>query len=257
MNNSLPFILISNDDGYRSKGLRSLVEMLNDMANIIVVAPDSGRSGFSCAFSAAVPLRIKQQEKIENAEIWSCTGTPADCVKIGLDRFFSQQKPHLIIGGINHGDNASVNTHYSGTMGIAIEGCMKGVSSIGFSLANFDEDADFSPLRPYIRSIVAHVLAQPLPQGVCLNVNFPATPAYNGVKVCRMAKGTWCNECVTREHPYHYEYIWMVGKYHNEEPDADDTDHWALTHNYVAITPTHVDVTAYHAMQVLKYLEQI
>jgi 5'-nucleotidase len=162
------------------------------------------------------------------------------------------RRPDMVIGGINHGDNASVNVHYSGTMGVTIEGCMKYIPSVAFSLCDHEEDADFEPLRPYIKMITEKVLADGLPQGVCLNVNFPKDSDYQGVKVCRMAKGTWGNEVTQCHHPRGYDYWWMVGQYTNDEPDADDTDNWALSHGYIAITPTQIDVTAYQALDLIK-----
>lgn len=249
MNLKKPTILISNDDGYHAKGINSLIAMLRDMARIVVCAPESARSGFSCAFSATEPLRMKLRRKEEDMEMWSCNGTPVDCVKLALNQLFADGKPDMVIGGINHGDNASVNAHYSGTMGVTIEGCMKYIPSVAFSLADQDSDADFAPLRSIVRSITAKVLAEGLPQGVCLNVNFPKGNEYRGVRVCRMAKGTWYDECVKMQHPRGYEYFWMTGKYRNDEPEADDTDNWALAHGYVAVTPTRIDVTDYDTLR--------
>ena len=251
MENKRPLLLISNDDGYDAKGIRVLVEMLSDMGDIIVCAPESARSGYSCAFSATEPLRLCLREKHESLEIWSCNGTPVDCVKMALAEIVPR-KPDMVIGGINHGDNASVNVHYSGTMGVTLEGCMKYISSVAFSLCDHRADADFSSLRPLVRQITERVLKEPLPQGVCLNVNFPLVDHYQGVRVCRMAKGTWGGEVEKRHHPRGYDYWWMVGYYTNDEPDAEDTDNWALTHGYVAITPTQIDVTAYDAINLVK-----
>lgn len=251
MENKRPLLLISNDDGYDAKGIRVLVEMLSDMGDIIVCAPESARSGYSCAFSATEPLRLCLREQHESLEIWSCNGTPVDCVKMALAEIVPR-KPDMVIGGINHGDNASVNVHYSGTMGVTLEGCMKYISSVAFSLCDHRADADFSPLRPLVREITKRILREPLPQGVCLNVNFPLVDHYQGVRVCRMAKGTWGGEVEKRHHPRGYDYWWMVGYYTNDEPDAEDTDNWALTHGYVAITPTQIDVTAYEAINLVK-----
>lgn len=252
MKNERPFILISNDDGYQAKGINSLVEMIRDMADILVCAPDNGRSGSACAFTAVDPLVLVPQKKEEGLEVWSCSGTPVDSVKLALHELCKDRRPQMIIGGINHGDNASVNTHYSGTMGVTLEGCMKYIPSVAFSLCSHDYFADFSSLRPYIRKIVRKVLDDGLPKGVCLNVNFPLVDQYKGVKVCRMASGTWYDECVKQHHPRGYDYWWMVGKYKNDEPEAEDTDNWALTHGYIAITPTKIDVTAYEAIENLK-----
>ena len=158
MNIKRPLILVSNDDGYHAKGINCLVDMLRDMADIVVCAPESARSGFATAFSATVPLRLKQRRKDEGFEMWSCNGTPVDCVKIALEEFFADRRPDMVIGGINHGDNGSVNVHYSGTMGVTLEGCMKYIPSVGFSLCDHRDDADFTPLRPYVRQIVRKVL---------------------------------------------------------------------------------------------------
>ena len=258
-----PLLLISNDDGYQAKGIRELVEMVSEFGDIIVCAPDSARSGFSCAFSATTPLRLTLQEKRPGVEIWSCNGTPVDCVKMALAEL-CPRKPDMVIGGINHGDNASVNAHYSGTMGVTIEGCMKYIPSVAFSLCDHRDDADFEPLRPLVREITKRVLTDGLPQGVCLNVNFPrlpstpsmpsnpSLPSYQGVRVCRMAKGTWGSEVTKCHHPRGYDYWWMVGHYTNDEPECEDTDNWALSHGYVAITPTQIDVTAYSAIDLIK-----
>lgn len=250
-----PLILIANDDGYKAKGINSLVDMVRDMGDVIVCAPEGGRSGFACAFSATTPLTLTLRHREEGVEVWSCNGTPVDCVKMALAEL-CPRKPDLVLGGINHGDNASVNTHYSGTMGVTMEGCMKYIPSVAFSLCDYRADADFEPLRPHVRQMVQRVLREGLPTGVCLNVNFPLVPVFQGVKVCRMAKGTWGNEVTRCHHPRGYDYWWMVGQYTNDEPEAADTDNWALGHGYVAITPTQVDVTAYEALANMKDWEQ-
>jgi 5'-nucleotidase len=239
-----PLILISNDDGYQAKGIRSLTAMLEDIADIIVCAPDDARSGFSCAFSATIPLKLTLREKREGVTVYSCNGAPVDCVKMALQNI-CERRPDMIIGGINHGDNASVNAHYSGTMGVTIEGCLKYIPSVAYSLCDHREDADFEPLRPYIRKFTEKVLKEGLPKGICLNVNFPAAKTFKGVKVCRMGFGSWQNETTKCHHPRGYDYWWMVGHYHNDEPEATDTDRWALDNGYVAITPTEIDLTAY------------
>ena len=248
MKNKRPLILISNDDGYRAKGLNCLIEMLKDLGDILVCAPDAARSGFACAFSAVDVLRLTKRSEMPGVEVWSCNGTPVDCLKLALNQLCGDRQPAIVIGGINHGDNASVNVHYSGTMGIAIEGCMKYLPSVAFSICDYREDADFEPLRPLVRHIVQKILREGLPLGVCLNVNFPLGE-WKGVRVCRMARGTWYNECVKESHPRGYDYYWMVGSYRNDEPEAEDTDNWALTHGYVAITPTQYDVTHYGMMK--------
>lgn len=245
-------ILISNDDGYHSKGLRSLIDMLSPIARLLVCAPESARSGFSCAFSAVEPLRLKLRRKWDDVEVWSCSGTPVDCVKMALSQLCGGRRPDMVVGGINHGDNASVNTHYSGTMGVTLEGCMKYIPSVAFSLCDHSDDADFTPMTDIVKKITKQVLADGLPTGVCLNVNFPLGDSYKGVRICRMAHGTWGNEVVKCAHPRGYDYYWMTGEYTNDEPQADDTDNYALTHGYVAVTPTRIDVTAYEFFEQIK-----
>ena len=251
MNKVRPLILISNDDGYKAKGVNELVRMVRDYADVLVCAPQGPRSGMSCAFSATIPLTLTHRRKEQGLEVWSCNGTPVDCVKMALN-VLCQREPDMLIGGINHGDNASVNAHYSGTMGVTIEGCMKYIPSVAFSLCDHREDADFLPLEPYVRQITQRVLAEGLPRGVCLNVNFPLCESYKGVRVCRMARGTWYNETSQFHHPRGYDYWWMMGHFKNDEPNEEDTDRWALDHDYVAITPTTVDVTAHQAIGLIQ-----
>ena len=246
MENKKPLVLISNDDGYHANGIKTLVGFLKDWCDVLVVAPESGRSGFSCAFSASVPLRLKRRHNMgDDVEVWSCTGTPVDCVKLALDQLLVGRKPDLVLSGINHGDNSSVNTHYSGTMGVAKEGCLKYIPSIAFSSCNYDEGADLSALHDGVVAIVKKVLVEGLPKGTCLNVNFPAIPPFKGIKICRMTQASWIHEVVKERHPRGYDYYWMVGEYHNDEPGAEGTDQWALEHGYIAITPTKIDVTDY------------
>ena len=268
-----PLILISNDDGYEAKGINELIDMVRDMGDVLVCAPDGARSGMACAFTATAPLTLTQRRKEPGVEVWSCSGTPTDCVKMALAEL-CPRKPDVVLGGINHGDNASVNMHYSGTMGVVMEGCMKYIPSVAYSLCDHRADADFEPLRPYVRQMTQWVLTEGLPEGVCLNVNFPdphqtslkggfgslplggdGEGSYKGVKVCRMGRGTWYNEVKKCHHPRGYDYWWMVGSYHNDEPEAEDTDRWALDHGYVAITPTQIDVTAYDSFKKLTKLE--
>ena len=246
-----PLILISNDDGYLAKGINALIEMLRPIGDLLVVAPDHQRSAAGCSITTEVPITSKIVRQEEGLTVYSCTGTPADCIKLALNQHASR-KPNLVVSGINHGTNATINEHYSGTVSIAKEGTMHGIPSIAFSLCDFDADANFAPMTPYVRRLAEKVLEKGLPYGSLLNVNFPLVEAYQGVKVCRMAKGTWGNEVTKCHHPRGYDYWWMVGHYQNDEPEAEDTDNWALSHGYVAITPTQIDVTAYQALDLIK-----
>ncbi len=251
-----PLILISNDDGVQAKGLNELIAMIAPFADILVMAPDGPRSGAACAISSNMPLSYKVVKDEPGMRVCVCNGTPVDCVKLALE-VFKDRKPDLLVSGINHGDNSSVNVHYSGTMGVVLEGCMKDIPSIGFSLCNFDADADFSPLGSYVQAIVRRILETGLPDRVCLNVNFPNMSSFNGVKVCRMSRGLWTGEWFKMRHPRGKEYYWLTGEFCNTDPDCTDTDSWALSHGYVAVTPIQIDMTAYSAMKGLKELESL
>ena len=238
-----PLILVSNDDGYKAKGINCLVRVLMEFGDVVVVAPHTGRSGKGCAITSEVPVKVWKVAEEPGMQMYACTGTPCDCVKIACHSVV-ERSPALIVGGINHGDNSAVNAHYSGTMGVVLEGCMKGIPSIAFSLCSHAEDADFSPTYPYIRSIVAQVLQRGLPKGSCLNVNFPDSPSYAGVKVCHQALGSWVNEWEAHTHPRGGEWWWLTGEFVIEDND-ENADRVALNNNYVAITPTKIDFTDY------------
>lgn len=246
-----PYLLISNDDGVTAPGIQFLVEALRPYADILVMAPDSARSGFSCSITSAQPITYKVLREEEGLTVCSCSGTPTDCVKMALN-LFPDRRPDLVIGGINHGDNSSVNAHYSGTMGVAIEGALQGFPSIAFSLCDHRWNADFEPLRPYLVDFMYKSLALALPPFTCLNVNFPAVSKFKGVKVCRMAYSRWTKEVEERKHPWGGKYYWLVGENIELEPEATDTDRWALAHGYVAVTPTQLDVTAKELVEVLR-----
>ncbi len=251
MANIRPYLLISNDDGYSAKGINFLIETLAPVADLLVVAPDSPRSGMGCAITPTLPLRHHLVREEEGVKVYSCSGTPVDCVKLALNMLVERQ-PDLIIGGINHGDNSSVNSHYSGTMGVATEGALQGYPSVAFSLCDHKADADFTPLRPYLIDLVFKAIAVGLPPFTCLNINFPKLRKFKGVRICRMAKSRWVKEIAKRKHPYGGEYCWLVGHCEELEPEAQDTDRWALANGYVAVTPTQLDNTAYELMTVLK-----
>ncbi len=249
-------IFLSNDDGYSAEGINQLAEMVREFGDVFVVAPDSGRSGSGMSISSHTPVRntfVRHQEGTEtrgNLTIWSCTGTPDDCAKMAFEKLLPRV-PDLVIGGINHGDNCAVNAHYSGTMAIALEGCLKGVPSIAFSSGKMEQDADFSYMTEMVQKIVKMVLENGLPTGVCLNVNMPNVEQFEGLKICKMGMGDWHEEWQERDHPRGGKYYWIAGYYapHEEEMESDT---WAFNHGYVAVTPIQLDLTAYSFMEQLK-----
>lgn len=244
MENKKPLILISNDDGVRAKGISELIKFLRPLGEIIVMAPDSPRSGSGCALTITRPVHYELVRREVGLTVYQCTGTPTDCIKLARNTVLNRQ-PDLVVGGINHGDNSATNVHYSGTMGVVIEGCLNGIPSVAFSLCSHDADANFEPAGPFIHSIAKMVLEKGLPPLTCLNVNFPNIDEIKGVRVCEQAKGVWKHEwesCARMSDP---NYFWLTGSFTDFEPENDRNDHWALANGYAAITPTIVDVTAY------------
>lgn len=246
-----PLILISNDDGYMARGINFLADIACQYGDVIVVAPDGPRSGSAQAvtFNSTVTCRLISEKP--GLKIYACNGTPCDCVKMGLANI-CPRTPDLVLGGINHGDNSAVNVHYSGTMGIVMEGCMKEVPSIGFSHCSHSADTDFTPMRPYIEKVMEYVLANKLPKGVCLNVNAPEQLPYKGMKICRMGQGIWQKEWDRRISPRGFEYYWLVGEFNSQDTPADESDYVQLRQGYVTVTPVKIDITDYATIEQLK-----
>ncbi|SDC43493.1 5'/3'-nucleotidase SurE [Williamwhitmania taraxaci] len=253
-----PLILVTNDDGVNAPGIAALVEMVRPLGRVIVVAPEEGNSGMSHAITIKVPLRLTKVKEEEGLVIYSCSGTPADCVKLAMSEVV-KEKPALLVSGINHGSNSAVSIVYSGTMAAAMEGSLYGIPSVGFSLLDYSYDADFSAAVIHGRPIAARVLEEGLVRGGCLNVNFPVLPSdmIKGVKVCRMSAGSWREEFEKRIDPRGHEYFWLTGSYHNAEPASTDTDEWALTNGYISIVPINMDYTNYQEMEKMKNWELI
>ncbi len=246
--NKRPLILVSNDDGITAPGIRTLIKVMNQLGDVVVVAPDSPQSGKGHAITLdsileCKPINIDDGEQIE----YSCSGTPADCVKIAKNEILNR-KPDLCVSGINHGSNASINVIYSGTMSAAIEAGIEGIPAIGFSLLDYSWKADFKPLEPFIKEIASKVLQNGLPDGVVLNVNFPKTENLKGIKVARQARANWIEEFDKRTNPQGKEYYWLTGKFINLDK-GEDTDIAALDQDYVSVVPVKFDLTAHHFLQ--------
>jgi 5'-nucleotidase len=249
MSKTKPLILISNDDGITAPGILATVEVMKTFGDVVVVAPDSPQSAMGHAISINKPLRlVKNNQFGPDVVSYQCSGTPADCVKMAVDKVLDR-KPDILVSGINHGSNASINVIYSGTMSAAMEGAIEGIIAIGFSLTDFSWDADFSASKVYMKKIVAQVLEHGLTEGTLLNVNIPNAPEseIKGIKICRQAKAKWQEDFIKREDPHGKEYYWMTGKFVNPDK-GEDTDEWALAHNYVSVVPVQFDFTAHHAI---------
>ena len=248
--NNKPLILVTNDDGIEAKGLQALVETVRLYGKVVVVAPAEPQSGMSHAISVKTPLQVKKIDEKGDVIQYECIGTPVDCVKIAFNQLL-RQKPDLLVSGINHGSNSSTSIFYSGTMGAALEGCINHIPSIGFSLLSLDPNADLGASRYFAEKIVEKVLANGLPKSICLNVNIPPLPKDKiaGIKVTRQTKGFWKEEFDKRIDSLGRSYYWLTGYFHNDEPDAPDTDEWALKNNFVSIVPLHADLTCYDSLK--------
>ncbi|RLD89800.1 MAG: 5'/3'-nucleotidase SurE [Bacteroidetes bacterium] len=251
MTNKKPLLLITNDDGINAPGLRKLISLMRPLGEVVVVASEKIMSGMAHAVTIQDPLRVKLVTEEADYKEYMTNGTPSDNVKLAKYQLL-ERLPDLVVSGINHGSNASINIIYSGTMAAVLEATIDGIPGIGFSLLDYSHDADFSHVDKYIVQIVRKVLDEGMPDDIGLNVNIPKvsdTPL-KGIKVCRQAKARWVEDFDTRKDPYGREYFWMTGNFVNGDP-ALDTDQKALEENYVSVVPVHVDFTAH------KYVEKL
>ncbi len=237
-----PLILISNDDSINAPGIHTLVDCVSHLGDVIVVAPEQPHSGMSSAFTVNAALRITSRPDYNGARMFTVNGTPVDCIKLGLYAV-APRRPDLVLAGINHGSNSGTSIVYSGTMGAALEACMEGIPSVGFSLLHHSMKADFSLSAPMVTSIVEDVLAKGLPKGVCLNVNIPAKVVPEGVKVCRAARGHWSDGYSRYLDPHGNPFYWLKGRFVNEDIEATDTDEYWLARNYISVVPVSPDMT--------------
>ena len=247
-----PLILVTNDDGITAPGIRKLIEVMNEIGEVVVVAPDSPQSAMGHAITINSTLHCTKIDVKEGTHLeYSCSGTPADCVKLAVNEILDR-KPDLCVSGINHGSNSSINVIYSGTMSAAMEAGIEGIPAIGFSLLDFNWNANFNPLRSFIKQITTEALTRGIPKDVVLNVNFPKLQEeeIKGIKICRQAKANWVEKFDKRTNPMGREYYWLTGSFVNQDR-GEDTDEWALKEGYISIVPTQFDLTAHHSIQQL------
>ncbi len=250
MSKERPLILVSNDDGITAPGIRALVEAVQPLGDVVIVAPDSPQSGMGHAVTISKPLRLDQIRTDIYGELqaWQCSGTPADCVKLAVSKVL-HRKPDLLVSGINHGSNSSINVIYSGTMSAAVEGAIESIPSVGFSLLDYSYDADFSYAKKVAYTVAKNILTNGLPKGTLLNVNVPKLKETEskGIKVCRQALAKWEEEFDERKDPNGRTYYWLTGKFVNYDK-GEDTDEWALQNGYVSLVPVHFDLTAHESI---------
>ena len=251
--NERPIILITNDDGITAPGIKSLVNAVRGLGDIVVVAPDKPQSGMGHAITIGVPLRLNKVEGMfEGVESWQTTGTPVDCVKLAVDKIL-HRKPDICLSGINHGANHSINVIYSGTMSAAMEASIESIPSIGFSLLDYRFEADFSAAEFYVHKIVKSLLERKMHKHFLLNINIPAVPLelMNGIKVCKQAYAKYDEDFDERLDPHGKKYYWLTGEFKNFDK-GEDTDVWALEHNFVSVVPVQFDLTNYKLKEILE-----
>ncbi len=251
-----PLILVTNDDGITAPGIRALIKIMNKIGDVVVVAPDKAQSGMGHAITIDNVLTCNSITIDDGPQLeYTCSGTPADCVKMAISEILNR-KPDLCVSGINHGANASINVIYSGTMSAAIEAGIEGVPAIGFSLLDFKWDADFKVSEEYVENITLNALSEGIPEGVVLNVNIPnfKKKEIKGIKICRQANGYWKEDFDKRKSPFGKEYYWLSGEFVCKDR-GQDTDIYALEKGYVSIVPVQFDMTAHHMIQKLNTWE--
>ena len=247
-----PLILITNDDGITAPGIRTLIEVMKGLGDVVVVAPDSPQSAMGHAITVNSTLFVEKIKVDEGKQMeYSCSGTPADCVKLAVNQIL-ERKPDLCVSGINHGSNSSINVIYSGTMSAAIEAGIEGIPAIGFSLLDYSWNANFEATKKFVKTIAENVLKEGLPKDVVLNVNIPnlSNQELKGIKICRQARAYWEEEFDKRKNPQGRDYYWLTGKFVNLD-HGEDTDEWALKNGYVSVVPVQFDLTAHHSIQTL------
>jgi len=247
-----PLILVTNDDGIVAPGIRALISVMSELGTVVVVAPDKPQSAMGHAITINSTLFINKVSA-ENAIVseYSCSGTPVDCVKLAVNEIL-HRKPDLCVSGVNHGSNSSINVIYSGTMSAAVEAGIEGIPAIGFSLLDYDWNADFDAIKSSIKKITLEVLEKGLPENVVLNVNFPKLKEHEikGIRICRQAKAIWMEKFDKRITPQGKDYYWLTGEFVNQD-NGEDTDEWALENGFISVVPVQFDLTAHHAIQQL------
>ncbi len=240
-----PLILITNDDGITAPGIKNLIEAAAPFGDIFIIAPDSPQSGMGHAITISKPLRLDKVKIYPEHTAYQCSGTPVDCVKLAVDKVL-HRKPDILLSGINHGSNSSINVIYSGTMSAAVEGAIEGIPSAGFSLCDYSYEADFSFAREVVQWTIHRILKHGLSKGTLLNINIPklTLEQVKGYKICRQANAKWKESFDERLDPNGRKYYWLKGDFDNFDKGRD-TDEWALKNSYVSVVPVQFDLTSH------------
>lgn len=250
-------ILLTNDDGYDSRGIRYLAEILKRYGKVTIVAPKEGHSGKSAAISLENPIRMAKVSSEENIDTYYCTGTPVDCVKLAISTLYRHRKPDFVFSGINHGSNAAAAVIYSGTIGAAIEGAVYEIPSIGFSITSHDTEADLSAMDTFGVRIIENFMKYPPRTDTLLNVNIPDCPAeeIKGIRFGHQGRGQWVNEFEKSIAPDGETDYMMCGHFVEKELGSEtEGDYAILKRNYISVVPVKIDRTDYGE---IKRLEKI
>lgn len=240
-------ILVTNDDGVSSQGIIALFEAMKQIGNAYIVAPDRERSAVSHMLTMHRPFKVKEIDK----NTYTVDGTPTDCVVIGADKILPE-KPSLIVSGINKGGNVGDDISYSGTVSAAVEGTIMGIRSFAISLVG-EKNFHFDTAAHWAIEVAKYIFEKSLPQDTLLNVNIPNLPKNKiaGIKFTRQGKRVYDNAVHETLDPKKNKYFWIGGGTPSWE-EGDNTDIQAVQHDYVSITPIHLDLTNYEALGVLK-----
>lgn len=233
-----PLILLSNDDGVQAKGLNALAKVLRKVGRVIIVAPDQQRSAASHSITLHLPLRINKLKK----DVYSVSGTPTDCIMLAINEVLDE-RPDIIVSGINHGPNLGDDVHYSGTVAVAYEGGIMGIPSVAASLVR-KSGKYFNVAADVTANVVKKVLKEGLPKGIILNVNVPDVPKkeIRGYKYTKQGKRDYGDIIVERLDPKGRVYYWIGGD-DAGLIDIDGSDCNAVRDNFISITPLRVDIT--------------
>ena len=233
-----PRILISNDDGYLSEGLKMLVEAVSPLAEVVVVAPETEQSASSHAISLHRPLRIRDLRP----GWYAVDGTPTDCSYIAVNHVLKDAPPRLMLSGINHGANMAEDVLYSGTVAAAMEASLLGVPSIAFSLAT-RQQPEFGPAARFARALVEAALARPLPPRMLLNVNVPPDVEPDGYTVTRLGRHSYGNGVIEKVDPRGRKYYWIGGNEYQHEDIPGSDCKVVYREQRVSVTPLQMDLT--------------
>ncbi|HPU01754.1 MAG: 5'/3'-nucleotidase SurE [Firmicutes bacterium] len=239
-------LLITNDDGIYAEGIQLLSQVLFDSGRykLAVVAPDHERSAVGHAITMHRPLRVEQVSFLHNPALsgWAVNGTPSDCVKLAVEALL-EERPSLIISGINRGSNLGTDVLYSGTVSAAVEGIILGIPSVAVSLTERGRHEDYIFAAEFVRDLIPHLLEEKLPAGTLLNINVPADRnAVKGVRVTRLGTRRYRNCFDRRTDPRGMIYYWLAGELVEGE-EEEDSDVWAVREGYISMTPVQFNLT--------------